>query len=294
MTDHLPREEYVEQAYLFRILWERLGQDLTLQDLLQQCRYEVLATTKLPLAIDFLYSELKHSGAIAQGMRRLGHYFTPFQAFLVGQAEEDSGRFDFRTSLLVLQAEALYKSSAQFDRQGLFFYQFESLCRHRLSYDGGLKAMSLDPLYDNDWQEWLLIVQKQLGLVDLADLIYGRSEDFVAYRKRHLGAEAQAEYPILFGVREGKIAYANRRKEPLFLFAAMQRHLGYPHVPKRERVDQTLEMIPQMQRRIERLEARMKLMEDEHRQGIDITKFYGKSIPPMADLSDGIDLTENN
>jgi hypothetical protein len=74
----------------------------------------------------------------------------------------------------------------------------------------------------------------------------------------------------------------------------MQRHLGYPHVPKRETVDQTLEMIPQMQRRIERLEARMKLMEDEQRQGIDITKFYGKSIPPLADLADDIDLKEIN
>ncbi|MFZ4080650.1 MAG: hypothetical protein ACOYKN_05445 [Pirellula sp.] len=294
MADVLAREEYVEQAYLFRILWERLGQDLTLQDLLQQCRYEVLATTKLPLAIDFLNSELKHSGAISRGMRRLGHYFTPYQAFLVGQAEEDSGRFDFRTSLLVLQTEALYKCSAQFDRQGLFFYQFESLCRHRLSYDAGLKAMSLDPAYNKDWQDWLLILQKQLGLVDLADLIYGRSEDFLAYRKRHLGADAQAEYPILFGVREGKIAFANRRKEPLFLFAAMQRHLGYPNVPKRETVDHTLEMIPQMQRRIERLEARLKLMEQEQRQGIDITKFYGKSIPPISDLADGIDLGENN
>ena len=292
MADMLPREEYIEQAYLFRILWERLGQDLTLQDLLQQCRYEVLATTKLPMAIDFLNSELKHSGAISQGMRRLAHYFTPYQAFLVGQAEEDSGRFDFRTSLLVLQAEALYKSSAQFDRQGLFLYQFESLCRHRLKYDLGLKAMSLDSAYNDDWQEWLMIVQKQLGLVDLADLIYGRSEDFVEYRKRHLGPDSKTEYPILFGVREGKIAYANRRKEPLFLFAAMQRHLSYPDVPKRETINQTLEMIPQMQRRIERLEARMKLMEEEQRQGIDITKFYGKSVPPLIDLADGMDLPE--
>ena len=226
MADMLPREEYIEQAYLFRILWERLGQDLTLQDLLQQCRYEVLATTKLPMAIDFLNSELKHSGAISQGMRRLAHYFTPYQAFLVGQAEEDSGRFDFRTSLLVLQAEALYTSSAQFDRQGLFLYQFESLCRHRLKYDLGLKAMSLDSAYNNDWQEWLMILQKQLGLVDLADLIYGRSEDFVEYRKRHLGPDSKTEYPILFGVREGKIAYANSRKEPLFLFSDKQPDLG--------------------------------------------------------------------
>lgn len=53
MAEALPREEYVEQSYLFRILWERLGQDITLQDLLQQCRFEVLATTKLPLASTF-------------------------------------------------------------------------------------------------------------------------------------------------------------------------------------------------------------------------------------------------
>ena len=293
MAESLPREEYVEQSYLFRILWERLGQDLTLQDLLQQCRFEVLATTKLPLAIDFLNSELKHTGVVGPGMRRLNHYFTPFQAYLIEQAEEDRGRFDFRTALLLLQYEAAYKSSSQFDRQGLFFYQFESLCRHRLPYDAGLLSMSEDAAYSADWKEWLLIVRKQLGLVDLADLIYGRSEEFVAYRKRHLGQDAQAEYPILFGAREGKIAFANRRKEPLFLFAAMQRHLGYPPVPKREIADHTLEMIPQMQRRIERLESRMKLMEEEQRQGIDITKFYGKgAAPPISHPTNDLDFGE--
>ena len=286
MSSVLPREEYVEQAYLFRILWERLGQALTLQDLMHQCRFEVLATTKLPMAIDFLNSELKHSGVLAPGMRRLSHYFTPYQAFLVEQAEEDRGRFDFRTALLVLQSEANYKASPSYDPQGLFFFQFESLCRHRLHYDGGLKSMSGDPAYSREWQEWLLIVQKQLGLVDLADLIFGRSEEFVAYRKRHLGPDAQAEYPILFGVREGKIAFANRRKEPLYLFAAMQRHLGYPPVPKQEVVDQTLELIPQMQRRLERLESRVKFLEEEQRQGIDITKFFGKGMPPPVDLGE--------
>lgn len=290
MADVLPREEYVEQCYLFRILWERLGQDITLQDLLTQCRYEVLATTKLPLALDFLSSELKHSGVLASGVRRLGHYFTPYQAFLIEQAEEDRGRFDFRTALKVLQSEAAYKASEAFDIQGLFFYQFEALCRNRLSYDAGIKGMSEDPAYSPEWKEWLLIVRNQLGLVDLADLIFGRSQEFVAYRKRHLGEDAEAEYPILFGAREGKIAFANRRKEPLFLFAAMQRHLGYPPVPKREVVDQSLELIPQMQRRIERLEARIKFMEEEQRQGIDITKFYGKGAPPMVDLDGMADL----
>ena len=286
MTGPLPREEYVEQAYLFEILWERLGHDITLQDLLLHCRYEVLATTKLPYAIDFLYTELKHSGLLASGMRRLLHYFSPYQAFLVDQAEKDTGRFDFRTAVRVLQFEAQYKASERLDPQGLFFYQFESLCRNRLNYDAGLTAMAKDPFYNQDWREWLLIVRAQIGLVDLADLIYGRSQDFVAYRKRHLGEDAEAEYPILFGLREGKIAMANRRKELLFLFAAMQRHLGYPTVPKKELFDNTLELIPQMQRRMERLEARVKLMEEEQRQGIDITKFYGKGQPPIIDLDD--------
>lgn len=293
MSQPLPREEYVEQSYLFEILWERLGHNITLQDLLQHCRYEVLATTKLPLALDFLTTELKHSGILGAGMKRLSHYFTPFQAFLVGQAEEDRGRFDFRTAVRILQYEAQYKASDRFDLQGLFFYHFESLCRNRLSYDAGLTAMSQDPTYSKAWSDWLLIVRSQLGLVDLADLIYGRSEDFVAYRKRHLGQDAEPDYPILFGVREGKIAFANRRKEPLFLFAAMQRHLGYPTVPKREMFDNTLELIPQLQRRMERLEARVKFMEEEQRQGIDITKFYGKGKPPVVDLSD-LDLEDGN
>ncbi len=286
MSGSLPREEYVEQAYLFEILWERLGYDITLQDLLVHCRYEVLATTKLPLAIDFLSTELKHCGLLAPGMRRLQHYFSPFQAFLVEQAEKDSGRFDFRTAVRVLQFEAQYKASDRIDPQGLFFYHFEALCRNRLSYDAGLTAMGKDPHYNDAWREWLLVVRSQVGLIDLADLIYGRSQDFVAYRKRHLGEDSQPEYPILFGVREGKIAMANRRKELLFLFAAMQRHLGYPTVPKKELYDNTLELIPQMQRRMERLEARIKFMEEEQRQGIDITKFYGKNPPPIVDLDD--------
>jgi hypothetical protein len=271
---------------LFEILWERLGHDITLQDLLVHCRYEVLATTKLPLAIDFLSTELKHSGLLAPGMRRLQHYFSPFQAFLVEQAEKDSGRFDFRTAVRILQFEAQYKASDRIDPQGLFFYHFEALCRNRLSYDAGLTAMGKDPHYDDAWREWLLVVRAQVGLIDLADLIYGRSEDFVAYRKRHLGEDAQPEYAILFGGREGKIAMANRRKELLFLFAAMQRHLGYPTVPKKELFDNTLELVPQLQRRMERLEARIKFMEEEQRQGIDITKFYGKNPPPIIDLDD--------
>lgn len=280
----LDREEFIEQAHFFGVLLERLGQDITLQELLELCRYEVLATTKLPMAIAFLSAELKHSGVMAPGMRKISHYFTPFQTFIVEQSESDRGRFDFKTALKILKHEADYRGRSDNNRQGFFFYQFETLCRNRLSYDSGLKAMSEDPLYDENWKEWILIVRRQLGFVDLADLIYGRSEEFVTYRKRHLGPDAEAEYPILFGEREGKIAFANRKKDPLFLFSAMQRQLGYPAVPKHEVVSNALEMIPQLQRRMERLELRLKLMEDEQKHGIDITKFYaGQKAIPLDD-----------
>ena len=176
---------------------------MTLQDLLEQCRFEVLATTKLPMAIGFLSTELKHCGILAEGMKRLHHYFTPFQTFVVEQSELDSGRFDFQTALSVLRFEAEYRAKSD-NRQGFFFYQFEVLCRNRLNYDQGLKAMSDDPLYSPEWREWILIVRQQLGIVEIADLIYGRSEEFVHYRKRHLGENAEAEYPILFGEREGE------------------------------------------------------------------------------------------
>lgn len=272
----LDPEEYVEQAYLFRVLGDRVGRDVPVQELLTQIHHELLSTTKLPMAIEFLATELKHHGIMADGMRRLGHYFSPWQTFLIEQSEEDRGRFDFIIALKILQAEAEFRSKSN-NLQGLFLYQFEAMCRNRLNYDRGLKAMSEDSAYPDQWKEWVLIVRRQLGLVDLADLIFGRSEAFIEYRQKRLGADAsRPDYPILFGVKEGRIAFANRHKDPLNLFAAMQRHLGYPAVPRFEKVDETREQIPQMLRRLERLETRIKLMEEENKQqGIDITKFYG-------------------
>ncbi len=273
-SGRLALEEYVEQAYLFRMLRERLGGDYTLQDLLAQSRHEVLATTKLPFAIDFLAAELKHRGVLSDGMRRLSHYFSPFQAFVVAEAEMEKGRFDFMIALQILQAEA-EACSQELSCQGLFFFQFESLCRNRLSYDRGLQAMAEDRRYDEHWRPWLLIVRRQLGLVELADLIYGRSEAYLQeYRRRH-GEDASPQVPVLFGPKEGKIAYAHRRRDPLLLFAAMQRHLGYPEVPRPKSIDPNRDLVPLLQRRLERLEARLKLLEEEQRyEAVDITRFY--------------------
>jgi len=277
----LPIEEYIEQAYFFRVLIERIGQNLPLQELLEQTKHEVLASTKLPMAIDLLLAELKHHGQMSGGMALLKHYFVPFQTFLVSEAESDKGRFDYRTGMRILQAEADYRSKSC-SPQGLFFFQFEALCRNRLNYDRGLKAMSDDPVYEPQWREWILIVRRQLGIIDTADLIYVRSQLYLDRRiaQGHLEVEA----PVLFGLAEGKIAQANRRKDPLYLFAAMQRHLGYPAVPKLEAFDPLPTLVPQLLRRMERLESRIKLFEEEQRGGIDITKFYkGGRVPPPAD-----------
>ncbi len=274
----LEREEYVEQAYLFRTLCERLPQNMPLQELLRQVRDELLASTKLPLAVDYLRTELEHSGVFASAMARLPHYFTPFQTYLVSEAENERGRFDMRIALAILRAEAEFRA-AEVSLQGMFMFQFESLCRNRLRYDPGLAAMADDPIYDRAWRDWILIVRRQVGIVDLCDLLYVRSHYYQQRRERTAGSPPATETAVLFGEKEGKIAFANRGKDPLYLFAALQRHLGYPAVPRLQPPDRSSELIPQMMRRIERLESRIKLLEEEQRQGIDITEFYGPSPP---------------
>jgi hypothetical protein len=269
----LDREEYVEQTHFFRTLAERILENVPLQDLLAQLREELLATTRLPLAVGFLLDELKHAGTIHSAMARLPHYFTPFQTFIMRMAENDRGRFDYSTAIEVLRFEAQFKADGA-SPQGLFLYQFETLSRNRLRYDHGLAAMAGDPRFDAAWREWILSVRRRLGMVDVADLIYVRSEH---YRQRHENDPDHAERPlptVLFGEKEGRIALANRRKDPLFLFAALQRHLGYPSVPRRRPVSDQGQMLANLNRKIDQLEMRVKLMEDDQRGGFDLTQFY--------------------
>ena len=39
--------------------------------------------------------------------------------------------------------------------------------------------MASDPMYDDDWREWILTVRRQIGIVDLADMIYVRSREYL-------------------------------------------------------------------------------------------------------------------
>lgn len=244
-----------------------------MQEVLRVAEDEVLSTTKLPLAISYMRGEIQLTGTIAPAMRTLAHYFSAYQTFVIAAAEEEAGRFDMRVALNILRhlAEFMAKSPSP---QAIFLYQFEVLCRNRLGYGDGLLAMSKEPVYDEEWTSWLRDVRRQIGLVGLAELIYVRSDHYLQHRARQAGTQVEPEKPILFGEKEGKIALANRRKDPLLLFAAMQRHLEYPTVPRLEKVDRTDEIVPLLARRMERLEHRMKLLEEEQQGGIDITKFY--------------------
>ena len=276
----LDREEYIEQAYFFRVLGERMRQGIATQDLLVSIQEEILATTKLPLAIGFLAGELRHQGVFATGMAKISHYFTSFQTFVIAEAESERGKFDLSVAIKILEREAQYRAEGA-TPQGIFLYQFESLCRNRLGYDRGLAAIAGDPIFDEAWREWILMVRRQVGIIDFADFIYVRSAQYVRDRARNSPEADPPEKPALFGEKEGKIALANRHKDPLLLFAALHRQLGYPEVPKLEPIDQTPLILPGLMRRVERLETRMKLVEEEQKGGIDLTKFYK---PPGREL----------
>jgi len=269
----LDREEYVEQAHFFKVLAERNAMGMSTQDLLVMVREEVLSTTKLPLAIDFLAGELRLNGVFHTAMAQLGHYFTPFQTYVIGEAERDTGRFDMSLALQVLASEAAYRAHGA-TAQGIFLYEFESLARNRLGYDKGLKAIAADDLFDQSWKDWIAIVRQQVGLVEFADMIYVRSEHYSTRRPAASADDSGSAKPVLFGPGEGRIALANRGKDPLLLFNALHRHLGYPEVPRPVKADDSPLVIPQLNRRIEKLEARLKLLEEEQKGGIDLAKFY--------------------
>ncbi|MGE0378427.1 MAG: hypothetical protein AB7I48_21960 [Planctomycetaceae bacterium] len=273
----LDREEYIEQAYFFRVYRERIEENVSAQEVLSGIGEEILATTKLPLAIDFLRAEMLQNGRVSNGMSRLSHYFTPFQAFVMHKAEEEESRFDARIALRVLEQEAEYRSG-EATPQGLFVYQFECLARNRLGYDAGLKAVAADPMFNEDWRTWILRLPGLLGTTDFATLLYRRSEHRVEeHRRRTQNPQYTPSYPVLFSVQEGRIAKANIGKDPLYMFAALQRQLGYPRVPRPAPPRTTPLFDPAVEARFQRLETKVQLLESEQKGGLDLTPFLAKS-----------------
>jgi len=264
-------DEYIEQAYFFHAFRMRQLDGQPSQEILSRIHEEILAITRLQMAVQFMATELRHTGMLSTAVARLNHYFTPFQAFVLGKAEEEGQRFGMATALEVLEHEAQYRSQKP-TPQGLFVYQFEVLCRNRLGYDDGLNAMMLDSFYSADWREYLEMVRVNVGEIEFADLVFIRSE---VYAVEHRARESALDLPpVLFGEKEGKIARANRGRDPLFLFAALQRHLNYPKVPYIRKMDNPLQQMPTILAKLRELEQRLKHLENEAR---DIGRFNATS-----------------
>ncbi|HEX3446612.1 MAG TPA: hypothetical protein VHS97_00040 [Isosphaeraceae bacterium] len=270
----LEREEYIEQAYFFHTFRERLIDGLPSQEILARIGEELLSTTKLPLAVSFLHVEMKGTGQMGPAMERISHYFTPFQAHVIGQSENDLSRFAMDQALLVLEREAKFKADGP-SLPALFVFQFEALSRNRLGYIKGLAAMASDPFYTEDWTDYIMTLRTRLGDVDFADLIFVRSEQFVHERQR-LNPEFVPKFPILFGEKEGKIARANRGRDPMYLFAALQRQLGYPEVPRPRRPDELEGRVLLLEQKIALLENRLKSAESDLQQDVDLAQVVVK------------------
>ena len=91
-------------------------------------------------------------------MERISHYFTPFQAHVIGQSENDVSRFAMDQALLVLEREAKFKADGP-SLPALFVFQFEALSRNRLGYTKGLAAMAADPFYTEDWTDYIMTLR---------------------------------------------------------------------------------------------------------------------------------------
>jgi hypothetical protein len=270
----LEREEYIEQAYFFHTFRARLIDGLPAQEILARIGEELLSTTKLPLATSFLHSEIRGTGIMGPAMERISHYFTPFQAHVMTQAECDLSRFAMEQGLLVLEREAKFKAENP-ALPALFVFQFEAISRNRLGYTKGLAALAADPFYTEDWADYILTLRARLGDVDFADLIFVRSQQFVNERRRTI-PDFQPKFPILFGEKEGKIARANRGRDPMYLFAALQRQLGYPEVPRPRRPDELESRVLILEQKIAQLENRLKSAESDIQHDVDLAQVLVK------------------
>jgi hypothetical protein len=135
-----------------------------------------------------------------------------------------------------------------------------------------LYAIAQDPFYPDDWRNMIDMIRKQVGSVDFADLVYLRSMQYVADQHR-TDPNYEPPVPALFEVKEGKIAKASRGRDPLFLFAALQRQLDYPEVPQPAPREDTSSKFDEMRAKVRDLEARIRMLEAETSGTFDPTLF---------------------
>jgi hypothetical protein len=120
-------------------------------------------------------------------------------------------------------------------------------------------------------------------LVDFAEMVFLRSEQYINEKRRQEPGYTPPLPPVL-GAKEGKIAGANRGKDPLYLFAALQRQLNYPEVPRPKPRDDVAAKLEVIQVRLRELDARLKLVEGEVRGQVDLSQFGKPEL--LSDLPD--------
>ena len=178
-------------------------------------------------------------------------------------------------ALLVLEREAKFKSEAP-SLPALFVFQFEAIVANRLGYNKGLAGMAADPFYTEEWKDYILTLRTRLGDVDFADLIFVRSEQFVRERRR-LNPDFIPKFPVLFGEKEGKIARANRGRDPDVPLrrtpAPAWLPRGPPHPPPRRARGPRARS---SSRSIAQLENRLKIAESDIHQDIDLSQVLVK------------------
>jgi hypothetical protein len=270
----LTREELIEQAYFFRAVRQRIEEGWPTQDVLEHLQGELLATTRMPLAVDYMSTQLKHGGRICDAMAGLRHYFTGFQTYVVSQAESEQARFTFAQAMLILEREAEYKAAGA-GAPGLFVYQLETLTRNQLGYLDGMIAMESDSEYDENWRQFIGFARSQVGLMDFAELIFIRSEHHVAERRK-VDPDYEPKRHPLFGDKEGRIAAANRGRDPNYLFAAMQRQLGFPVVPRPPKQSAAVREMDDLKRRVKSLEGKLQILEGDVFNRTDPASFVSK------------------
>ncbi len=172
---------------------------------------------------------------------------------------------------MILEREASYRATEP-SPAGLFVFQIEALSRNRLGYLEGLRRMAMDGTFDEDWCEYFDVVRNQLGVRELPELVFVRSESFVMEKRRE-EPDYEPSFAILFGEKEGRIARANIGRDPNFFFAALQRQLGYPEVPRSPKQDSLGARLDKMTRMIQRLEEKLRVVEQEVRGGVDLSPF---------------------
>ena len=245
-------------------------------------------TTKLPLAIDFLRTEVLHGGRLNPAMAKIGHYFTPFQTFVVAAGRVGQVEVRHGDRAVNPRADGGVPGAGAFAGGAVHLP-----VRVRGAEPAGLRRRPAGrrrrPLFRTPRggpgsPAWRGRWGRRTSPTWSISAATSSSRAAAGPNTTPTGGPATR---CCSTARLGRIARANRGKDPLYMFAALQRQLGYPRVPK-PAAPADDKLPPAQEARLARLEKRLQLLEAEQRgTGIDLHEFHAPR-PESA----GLDLDE--